>query len=76
MSKMIKCDRCGKLIYDDSRSDKGAYSSIIMQYTDGTSLINLCAECHMKLLTEFLNLYSVQEFIDTFGDPAYKLDVD
>lgn len=26
MSNMVKCDECGKLMYTDSREEKGAYS--------------------------------------------------
>lgn len=49
MSKMIQCDECKKVMYTDSREDKGAYVS--MTADDplyGYSLFHLCRKCFDK----------------------------
>lgn len=49
MSKMIKCDQCGKLMYTDSREDKGAY--IHLTADDplyGFSNFDLCRKCYTE----------------------------
>lgn len=49
MSEMVKCDECGKLMYTDSREDKGAY--VIMTANDplyGYSTFHLCRKCFAK----------------------------
>lgn len=54
MSMMVMCDRCKKVMYADSRNDKGDYASI--QLTHGNELIyfHLCSECHDALRTQFM----------------------
>lgn len=49
MSQMIQCDECKKLMYTDSREDKGAY--IKMTADDpmfGFSTFHLCRKCYVK----------------------------
>ena len=49
MSTMVKCDKCEKLMYTDSREDKGAY--IKMTADDplyGYSTFHLCRKCFDK----------------------------
>lgn len=68
MSEMIRCDKCKKLMYTDSRSDKDAYCKINITYVDGYSTIHLCKACHRQLLTEFLRTsYTPEEYDETFG---------
>ena len=46
MSMMIQCDECKKLMYTDSREDKGAY--VKMTADDplhGYSTFQLCRKC-------------------------------
>ena len=46
---MIKCDQCGKLMYTDSREDKGAY--IHLTADDplyGFSNFDLCRKCYTE----------------------------
>lgn len=46
MSTMVKCDKCGKLMFPDSRGDKGAF---IKMFADdpfyGYSTFHLCRKC-------------------------------
>ena len=49
MSTMVKCDQCEKLMYTDSREDKGAF--IKMTADDqlyGYSTFHLCRKCFDK----------------------------
>ena len=69
MSTMIMCDRCKKLMYADSRSNKGAYCSMNIQYTDGMTTLNLCRSCHKNFIIDFMELYNTQtEYDEDFGE--------
>ena len=68
MSKMIMCDKCKKLMYEDSRSERGANCNIKIYYTDGLSNFDLCKSCHRQLLTEFIRSITPEEYDDTFGE--------
>ena len=49
MSNMVKCDECGKLMYTDSREEKGAY--VKMFASDplyGLMSFHLCRQCYAK----------------------------
>ena len=35
MSSMIRCDKCKKMMYADSRSDKGDWCTVRIDYVDG-----------------------------------------
>ena len=49
MSKMIQCDECKKMMYTDSREDKGAYVSITADDPlYGFSWFHLCRKCFNK----------------------------
>ena len=54
-------------MYTDSRSDKGAYSLHTMDYVNGHSSYHLCKTCLRQLLTEFLRMYTPEDFDDEFG---------
>ena len=64
MSEMIQCDKCKKLMYADSRSDKDAYCKINITYVT----YHLCKACHRQLLTEFLRTYTPEEYDEEFGE--------
>ena len=53
MSEMIKCDRCGKYMYSDSRSDKGDYHHIRI---DGASSYHLCRKCYDQFMKSILHM--------------------
>lgn len=44
MATMIMCDRCKKLMYADSRSNKGAYCLMNIQYTNGMTALHLLSK--------------------------------
>lgn len=67
MSKMVMCDRCKAAFYTDSRSNKGDYCSIQIEYTDGLSSLHLCRKCHKELWVSFLGTMSDEEYDDEFG---------
>lgn len=47
MSKMIQCDQCKKLMYTDSREDKGVYISLTADDPlFGYSTFHLCRKCY------------------------------
>lgn len=49
MSKMVKCDECGKLMYTDSREEKGAYVSLTSDDPlCGFSSFHLCRKCYSE----------------------------
>lgn len=54
MSDMIKCDRCNRLMYTDSRSPKGAYWKVTADGINGYSTIHLCRNCYLDFY-KFLN---------------------
>ena len=64
---MIRCDKCMKVMYNDSRSDKDAYCSISILYVDGLSSFHLCKVCHRQLFTEFLRFITPDEYDDEYG---------
>ena len=47
MSRMIECDSCGIKMYEDSRSEKGAYFNI---WVDHSHECHLCRKCFEKKL--------------------------
>lgn len=67
MSQMIMCNKCKKLMYADSRSEKGAYALLRIDYTDGLSSLHLCRICHRQFWTEFLRELTPEEYDDEFG---------
>ena len=67
MSEMIRCDKCKKLMYTDSRSNKGAYCKIGINYTDGYTSLHLCKSCYKQFCTEFIKDYTAKEFDQYFG---------
>ena len=54
MSDMIKCDRCNRLMYTDSRSPKGAYWKVTADGINGYSTMHLCRNCYLDFY-KFLN---------------------
>ena len=64
---LIRCDKCKKDMYSDSRSDKDAYCEIRIIYTDGNSTLHLCKSCYRQFRTEFVRDYKSEEFDETFG---------
>ena len=67
MSEMIQCDKCKKLAYTDSRSEKDAMCHMKIDYVDGLSTLHLCKSCYRQFCTEFVRDYTPEEFDDTFG---------
>lgn len=67
MSNMIQCDKCKKLMYPDSRSDKGDYCTIGINYVDGHTTLHLCKVCHRQFMTEFVRIDTPESYMDTFG---------
>ena len=68
MSEMIECDKCKKKMYKDSRSDKGSYCAMMIDHSSGISVYHLCRECHRRLLTEFLEECTEEEYDEEFGE--------
>ena len=68
MSSMIQCDRCHKMMYSDSRSSKGAYCKIGIDYTDGYSTLHLCSRCHRIFMLDFLGEMTLEEYIENYGE--------
>ena len=49
MSAMVQCDECKKMMYTDSREDKGAYVSMTVDDPIyGYSSFHLCRACYIK----------------------------
>ena len=67
MSSGIICDKCKKSMYADSRSDKDAYASMSVHYTDGDSTYHLCKSCHKKFIIDFLKSCPADEYNDAYG---------
>ena len=44
MSSMVKCDECGKLMYTDSREEKGVY---VIDPLYGCMRLYLCRQCYV-----------------------------
>lgn len=67
MSEMIRCDKCKKLEYTDSRSDKDAMCEIRISYINGQSCLNLCKNCLRQFYTEFIRDMTPEEFDEEYG---------
>ena len=67
MSSMIRCDKCKKMMYADSRSDKGDWCTVRIDYVDGMSTLHLCKVCHRQFLVEFVRTMKPEEYDDQFG---------
>jgi len=67
MSSMICCDKCKKMMYADSRSDKGDWCTVRIDYVDGLSTMHLCKVCHRKFLVEFTRVLKPEEYDEQFG---------
>ncbi len=67
MSDMIRCDKCKKMMYADSRSDKGDWCTININYVDGMTTLHLCKNCHRQFLVEFAKLWKPQEYDEQYG---------
>ena len=67
MSSMIRCDKCKKMMYADSRSDKGDWCTVRIDYVDGLSTLHLCKVCHRQFLVEFTRVLKPEEYDDEFG---------
>ena len=55
-------------MYADSRSEKGAYCKIGVDYTDGFTRMHLCKVCHRQFMTEFMRIYTPEEYDGKFGE--------
>lgn len=56
MSQMIQCDGCKRLMYSDSRSEKGDYCEVwVDRYTDSASQYHLCRDCHKAFMENILH---------------------
>lgn len=56
MSNMVKCDECGKLMYTDSREEKGAY--VKMTADDplyGFMRFHLCRQCYANKFPQMVS---------------------
>ena len=67
VSNMIKCDKCHKMMYSDSRSERGSFCEMQINYTDGLSVFHLCKACHRQLLTEFMRDMKPEDYDDDYG---------
>lgn len=67
MSEMIRCDKCKKDMYADSRSGRGAYAQLRTTYTDGCSTMHLCKTCYRQFLAEFMRMHTPEEFDEIYG---------
>lgn len=67
MSNMVQCDKCHKTMYADSRSSRGDYALMRIEYVDGCYALHLCKECHRQLLTEFMRIYTAEEYDEQYG---------
>ena len=68
MSERIECDKCHKMMWTDSRSDKGAYCKLAITYVNDYSTYHLCATCYRQLMVEFMREWKAEEFDDEYGD--------
>ena len=66
MSSMIKCDKCGAMFYQDSRSDKGDYCTMWIEDTQGSSVYHLCRRCHKELLVNFMKTLTPSEYDEVY----------
>lgn len=76
MSRMVMCDRCNAAFYADSRSNKGDYCGVNIDYIDGMSSFHLCRKCHKELWVSFLGTMSADEYDDEFGKDEQLTDAD
>ena len=65
MSNMIRCDKCRKLMYADSRSPKRAYGEFSIRYVSEETY-HLCAVCLKQFYTEFMGIMNLEEFDEEF----------
>lgn len=68
MSSMIRCDRCKKLMYGDSRSDKGDYYLISVNVQPCG---HLCKDCFTKFADEFFPYLKEEYRLDEEDDHFY-----
>ena len=68
MSEMIECDKCKKKLYKDSRSNKGDYCKVGIDYWDGYSSYHLCKVCFRQFYVEFTRLMTPEEFDEQYGE--------
>jgi len=66
VSSMIKCDKCGAMFYQDSRSDKGDYCAMRIEDTQGLSDYHLCKKCHKELLVNFMKTLTPSEYDEVY----------
>lgn len=68
MSAMIECDKCHKLMYQDSRTPKGAYCTVGVTDVMGYSIIHLCKTCYRQFRVEFIRDMTPEEFDEYYGE--------
>lgn len=67
MSSMVKCDKCGALMYTDDRSPKGSYCKITIDYRHDWGKMHLCKTCYRQFETEFMRDMTPEEFDERYG---------
>lgn len=68
MSVMIRCDKCKRTMFADSRSSKDEYAKVQTDYIDGYSTYHLCKICFRQFLTEFMGSWTPKEFDEMCGE--------
>ncbi len=59
MSNMIQCDACEKMMFADSRSEKGDYHEIII---DRSYSYHLCRNCYERMMHDiFAMIFDAEE---------------
>lgn len=53
MSNMIRCDHCNRMMFEDSRSEKGDYHLIVI---DQSYFYHLCRTCLALFKKDFLHM--------------------
>lgn len=64
---MIRCDKCKKMMFTDSRSPKGSYCKFTESYEGGYSTFHLCKKCLQKFHVDFMGDMTLGEFDDNYG---------
>lgn len=67
MSEMIRCDKCKKMMFTDSRSPKGSYAKFSEEYLGGYSTFHMCKVCLRQFETEFMRFTTPEEYDDMYG---------
>lgn len=67
MSEMIRCDKCKKMMFTDSRSPKGSYCKFAEHYEGGYRTFHLCKKCLQKFWVDFMGDMTLGEFDDNYG---------